>query len=46
MKTVTIRYEFPDKYDHDEIVFEINGSLTEANQKLADQLTYTVLERR
>lgn len=46
MKTVTIRFEFPNEYDHDEIVNEINGSLTDMNEELADELSYTILERK
>lgn len=46
MKKVTIQFEFPNKYDHDEIVNEINGSLTDMNEELAEQITYTILERK
>jgi hypothetical protein len=46
MKTVTIRYEFPDDYDHNEIVSEINGSISDMNGELATELSYTVLERK
>ena len=46
MKTVTIRFEFPDDYDHNEIVNEINGSLMDMNEELADELSYTILERK
>jgi hypothetical protein len=46
MKTITIRFEFPNEYDHDEIVDEINGSLTDMNHDLATELSYTILERK
>lgn len=46
MRTVTIRFEFPEKYDHNEIVEEINGSLMDMNKELADEVSYTILERR
>jgi hypothetical protein len=46
MKTITIRFEFPNDYDHDEIVNEINGSLTDMNHDLATELSYTILERK
>lgn len=46
MKTVTIRFEFSDDYDHDEVVNEINGSITDMNEELANELSYTILERK
>ena len=46
MKSVTIRFEFPNDYNHDEIVGEINGSISEMNHDLATELSYTILERK
>lgn len=46
MKKLVIQFEFPNDYDHDEIVGEINGSLTEMNNDLATELRYTILERK
>ena len=46
MKTVTIRFKFPNDYDHSEIVDVINGSITDMDIELAEQLTYTILERK
>ena len=46
MKTVTIRFEFPDQFTHDEIVDSINGSITDMEIDLANKLTYTILDRK
>lgn len=46
MKTITIRFEFPDDYDHNEVVDEINGSISDMNQELANELSYTIVERK
>ena len=46
MKKLVIQFEFPDEYDHNEVVDEINGSITDMNQELADELSYTILERK
>lgn len=46
MKTVTIRFEFPNHYDHSEIVDVINGSVTDMDKELAEKVTYTILERK
>ena len=45
MKTVTIRFEFPDNYNHKEVVETINGTITDMDKELANELTYTILER-
>ena len=46
MKVVTISYEFPDNYDHDEFVDIVNGALTDSDYELAEQITYTIKERK
>lgn len=46
MKTVTMRFEFPDTYEHDEMVMFINGCLTDMGEELADEITYTIIERK
>lgn len=44
MKTLTIRFEFPDDYEPSDLLHEINGSLTDMNRELADRLSYTILK--
>lgn len=46
MKTITIQFEFPNSYDHDEIVDLINGCITDMDLELANQLTYSIMERK
>ena len=46
MKTVTIRFEFPNQYNHEEIVDTINGSITDMDKELSETMTYTILERK
>lgn len=46
MKTLTIKFEFPNVYDHDEIVNEINGSINDMNPELATEMSYTILDRK
>ena len=44
MKTLTIRFEFPDEYESSDLLFEINGSLTDLNRDLANRVSYTILK--
>ena len=46
MKKIIIQFEFPNSYDYDEVVNEINGSITDMNEELANKLSYTILERK
>lgn len=46
MKTITIQFEFPEVYEHHEIVETINGAITDCDQVLADNLTYTIVGRK
>jgi hypothetical protein len=46
MKTLTIRFEFPNEYDHNEVVNEINGSISDMNPDLATEMSYTIVERK
>lgn len=44
MKTITVRYEFPQSYDRDEIVVTINGAITDMDSELATKLSYKIIE--
>jgi hypothetical protein len=46
MKTVTIQFEFPEVYEHEEIVATINGAICDTDKLLADNLTYTIVGRK
>jgi hypothetical protein len=46
MKKLVIQFEFPDQFDHEEVRYELLGAITDTNQELADQVTYTILERK
>lgn len=46
MKTVTIQFEFPSDYDHDEIVGTINGAISDMDNDLATEMTYTIVGRK
>ena len=45
MKTVTIRFEFPDWLEHQEVIDVINGSIYDMERELAHSINYTILER-
>lgn len=46
MKTLTIRFEFPDVFNHQEIVETINGAVYDMDKELSEDMTYTILERK
>lgn len=46
MKTLTIQFEFPEIYEHQEIVETINGAISDMDKVLADNLTYTIVGRK
>lgn len=46
MKTLTIQFEFPDDYTHEEVLDTINGAVTDMDKNLANEMSYTVMSRR
>lgn len=43
MRTITIKFEYPDNYSHEEIVQRITGSITDMDIELANNMTYEVV---
>jgi hypothetical protein len=46
MKSITMRFEFPDNLTHHEVLDIINGCISDMDIDVANVLTYTVLERK
>lgn len=47
MRTLTIQFEFPDTYDHDDIEASLDSLIGDfMDDTLANNLTYTILERK
>ena len=46
MKTIIIKYKFPEEYEHDEIVSTINGAINDMDGDLAKELSYKILGRK
>lgn len=51
MKTLTIRFEFPDttngvEVTHDDIIEIINGCVYDMDSNFANEVTYTIVDRK
>lgn len=45
MKKLTITFEFPDHFTHDEVENAIYGYMCDADKELKESVSYTVRER-
>lgn len=46
MKKLVIQFEFPEVYEHKEVLETINGAISDMDKMLADNLTYTIVGRK
>lgn len=46
MRTITIRFEFPNKYDHEEIESSVDSWIGDfMDTQLSNDISYTIIER-